>query len=624
MRFFLAPCFSEAAKPVSVLVRKTLDKPSRISPQGREVRYSVLRKGQGKAGILHGSVIGRRFNVGWAGAMGGSGYLGAPLPSEVKRKRLAGEHFFSPEDIRHVTRRIGKHFPWVTHISADRVSGARPEHKLLIPLPRPLGKERAPVVDRGMRFVPARHVGGHTVNVNPMVLRNYTLHHPTLGPVAKGVQDRGELRLHTFSPDAHILLGGRRWRMLRALKRAASKIPDVTHVSHSGHNLPIRRLRPGVKNKLYLGAGKQAEYTAHTKVYPVKSHRYPGSSMGSLSVSRDSDLSRSLLRVHTPYTGSDKPKPHSFGTLRRLYRSLSSKIVKDYGIEKPSLYRATFSTHPRYLGKLHKLRPEKRLGESEEESLRRGMRDAGLPPHVEVPPIEIGIRKLISSGRYRLKAHAAADRDHYKVEIHPRPTRHVRRAGKVYYDHRYAELTPHPVWPDQHIAQLKKDSGLHDTIPEPKDVHHVWRGMSHEEWHGALRSGYIKSHALYNLGPSQAHTTSFSHDPDTARVYAHAFAPKGHQATFHRPAYLVKIPKPADAVPEYGKSDENFDVPNATPISHVKAVYRGRVYAMKPGYVELRPHYRDGKVWHISGSSMHPSASVGWEKVHLPFHRLKS
>ena len=264
------------------------------------------------------------------------------------------------------------------------------------------------------------------------------------------------------------------------------------------------------------------------------------------------------------------------------------------------------------------------LRQLDEEDWERAKRRVGLPSDFELHPLELGVRRLLTRPRFNASVqpskYVRGGLDlHVTPKIHP----HIERITKntfgdpprprdhTWYDKRYAHVEHDDTFGP--VARLKPDSGLADKIPEKPDDEHMWRGMSHEEWTRAQQRGYIESDHAYNMSNQQS-ITSFSRHPRNAESYANGFAPNGHGATFHRPAYAVKVLRPAHAKPEQN-NDDYLEVGGRIPLEHVKAVYRGRAWAMSAGEHELVPPREvKGGVW-TTGSGRHVSSQIGWEKV---------
>lgn len=252
-----------------------------------------------------------------------------------------------------------------------------------------------------------------------------------------------------------------------------------------------------------------------------------------------------------------------------------------------------------------------------EAEVRRGMQDAGLPQHVELGEHEHRLRHLLSSGRYVVKAHPSRQEvGNFDLHIHPKVVgKHIARHGHIYYDTRIAQLVDHHYLPGAKTVVPKPLSHLHEHIPAVTDYQHLFRGMSHDELHRALKEGHFRSHDPNVTGLMRPGHTWYSFSPGTASSYAEE-SPLGHGPVFHKPAYVIKIKKPEHAIIRSDRGGDDVEVPGDLPVHNVKGIFKGRVYAMRPGFVGLHHHLEGGKpVYSEGGNTVHPHTSVVWEHL---------
>jgi hypothetical protein len=91
------------------------------------------------------------------------------------------------------------------------------------------------------------------------------------------------------------------------------------------------------------------------------------------------------------------------------------------------------------------------------------------------------------------------------------------------------------------IYKYKRPQDALEAIP--KNPGFGYRGMSFGEWKNILKSGFVSSKGVYNLGDSQIGLTFFSKDPDSAAHYASGFAPWQFKATHNKPAVIIAVDK---------------------------------------------------------------------------------
>ena len=150
-------------------------------------------------------------------------------------------------------------------------------------------------------------------------------------------------------------------------------------------------------------------------------------------------------------------------------------------------------------------------------------------------------------------------------------------------------------------------------IPAEAEAGVLYRGMSWAEWQEVQRTGVIQSLGTHNLGPAQEGLTYWSPDPGTAAYYATGFAPWPFLPTFGRPGIVLRITDPGTGIVKTKGSDE-IGIRGAIPLSAVTAVYEGRVYAVRPGELDLHREMRP--TW-VEGSRLSPSTQRVWRKMGL-------
>ena len=159
------------------------------------------------------------------------------------------------------------------------------------------------------------------------------------------------------------------------------------------------------------------------------------------------------------------------------------------------------------------------------------------------------------------------------------------------------------------IVPTKGSLKIEDLVEPDDNV--LYRGMSAEEYRGALDQGYIKSKGDYNIGTDQQGLTFYSTNPSQAENYANNFTPGGFRATPDRPAYVVAIKKPEKI--DYVTGQTEFGIKKEVPTSDIVEVFEGQPY-MYQGDVRIVDDFGRSKV---SGSSP-DVAQVTWEKIGKP------
>ena len=147
---------------------------------------------------------------------------------------------------------------------------------------------------------------------------------------------------------------------------------------------------------------------------------------------------------------------------------------------------------------------------------------------------------------------------------------------------------------------------IEDIVEQSDGV--LYRGMSAEEYRGALEQGYIKSKGDYNIGDEQEGLTFFSTRPSQAQSYANNFTPEGFKATPDRPAYVVAIKKPNKI--DYVTGDTEIGLKGEIPTSAIVDVFEGKPYQFKSDVVVQTDF---GNTKNVYGSP--DTALVTWERI---------
>lgn len=155
---------------------------------------------------------------------------------------------------------------------------------------------------------------------------------------------------------------------------------------------------------------------------------------------------------------------------------------------------------------------------------------------------------------------------------------------------------------------------LEEIVEQNDDV--LYRGMSAEEYRGALDQGYIKSQGRYNIGDEQEGLTFFSTNPAQAQSYASSYTPDGFAATPDRPAYVVAVRRPKTI--DYVTGETEMGLRGEIPTSDIVEVYEGRPYMFRSD-VESRGD------WGGTSISGKPDISpVTWERLETSPTDLRS
>jgi hypothetical protein len=154
--------------------------------------------------------------------------------------------------------------------------------------------------------------------------------------------------------------------------------------------------------------------------------------------------------------------------------------------------------------------------------------------------------------------------------------------------------------------------------PEGREDKHLFRGMSHEEYQGALKNGYFESKGKYNL-EGQEGITCYSKDRDQAANYASGFAPWHQKPTPTRPAVIVKIRDPGNHVHVPGCGESEVNIPGRISTRHLISTQFGHPTRIDTVSFEIRHHPYDGeKNKYQAGSSSGMSSSVRWTGEQKP------
>jgi len=150
------------------------------------------------------------------------------------------------------------------------------------------------------------------------------------------------------------------------------------------------------------------------------------------------------------------------------------------------------------------------------------------------------------------------------------------------------------------------------SLPEKAEPGVIYRGMSHEEYHSALKSGHFGSYGGYNIGDAQKGLTYHSSDPRQAEGYAHSFAPWQQKATPSHPAVVVAI-KDRHNYEVHPHFPTELGVRGEIPTSEIDHVYIGKPYHVKSGQIDVMSDSHTGKNVH-EGSRFSSTANLIWHK----------
>lgn len=252
-------------------------------------------------------------------------------------------------------------------------------------------------------------------------------------------------------------------------------------------------------------------------------------------------------------------------------------------------------------------------------ALSAGLSAAGLPPDLPLHDVGAGaIKEALAEGRWQFEgAPSKYSRGAFDLTVTPKVIDGVKTiedeyGDKVFYDSRLATVKGGKV-----VANAE---GWHDDIPAKAEDGMLFRGMRYEEYQAIQKSGQINSAGDYNF-ENQEGLTYFSTDPSQARIYASGFAPWQHEATFDKPAIVIKVKDPGTAHEVTGQlnrgSTSERGIPGRVDASAITDVYVGRAYRIKPGKVELYETYdrASKKGVYTEGSRQSPSTWVVWKRL---------
>lgn len=150
------------------------------------------------------------------------------------------------------------------------------------------------------------------------------------------------------------------------------------------------------------------------------------------------------------------------------------------------------------------------------------------------------------------------------------------------------------------------------ALPKTQEPGVIYRGMSWEEYQGALKNGEFKSKGAANIGEAQKGLTLWSSKPSQAASYANDFAGWQDKASPSRPAVMVAIHDPGEDSHVYTVpgAKEEIGLREAMPMSAVKDVYIGNATIVSSGEMQVKD--RDGQP--EEGSSSGGSTYVRWSK----------
>ena len=218
---------------------------------------------------------------------------------------------------------------------------------------------------------------------------------------------------------------------------------------------------------------------------------------------------------------------------------------------------------------------------------------------------------------YQIEVKPADTPDHFKKHKHS-----PRSLTETYYDPDYYELQQHPYDDTGTVKEVTPKPGTMppvNTFSEPiTEPGKIWRGMSHDEFQAAQRTGKIESLGDYNLGEEQAGLTYFTTQKDTAEFYASGFAPWQYKPTVERPAVVVKVSDPGNHVYVAGTGNHEVGLRGSVPFSSVEEVNMGKVVKFDTGMFEVR---RDNYSGNVSvGSSYGYTPTIMWGETEAMKH----
>lgn len=235
----------------------------------------------------------------------------------------------------------------------------------------------------------------------------------------------------------------------------------------------------------------------------------------------------------------------------------------------------------------------------------------GLPGDIaaRVHESQMVPKSLLLNDRYdvsvaKLEAKGHQYQPEYSIRYAPHQTPGIksfvdkgRDALHTYYDPEVGQVGPHPIFEGRQTVTPKPASGyltweqMKESYPnwDTASSDFVYRGMSAEEMAEVVRTGEIKSYGAYNIGKEQEGLTFFGTDASIANSYASSYAPVSMKATFDRPAFIVKVRRPADEQLVLNPRLENeVGVRGSVPADQIVEVIEVRPYEVQEGVMELK------------------------------------
>ena len=109
--------------------------------------------------------------------------------------------------------------------------------------------------------------------------------------------------------------------------------------------------------------------------------------------------------------------------------------------------------------------------------------------------------------------------------------------------------------------------------------------------------------------------TLFATDPRSARSYATGFAAMGHEPTFGKNGYVVKIKQP-DNIEHYDYTDNYKGVKGKIPLSSMVSAWEARPHTIEPADGSMRNVAAEGRPFHYEqGSRGGANIDYGYKQV---------
>ena len=247
-----------------------------------------------------------------------------------------------------------------------------------------------------------------------------------------------------------------------------------------------------------------------------------------------------------------------------------------------------------------------------DETLVDGSLVEGMPEGATIRSRELAA--LLSRGAYRPRAEPRRD-GIMSLSVHPvsdEAVDYVRRPrdGKVCHRSPSAGLRTSDAGTDIAMTWAVPDDEATEADFAVDLPDAVYRGMCFEEFRAVVEDGRVRSHGLWNMS-GQEGMTLWTSDPETAAHYANGFAPMHRRAAFGRPAYVLAIGRPDDAVRSRGMPENEVGTMGSVDSELIHAVWEGEVYDFDPGSIDLV--LQDG-IWR-TGSMSQPTSSVVWRRL---------